>query len=43
LVMPPRKRRIPQSAAPVVLRNRRHGVLDRPVEPGDDIGGLFEN
>jgi hypothetical protein len=31
----PRKRMI-QYAAAFVLDYRRHGVLDRPVKPGDD-------
>ncbi|MBB4259884.1 MULTISPECIES: hypothetical protein [unclassified Bradyrhizobium] len=36
--MPRLDRGIQYAAAAAVLRNGRHGVLDRPVEPGDDSG-----
>jgi hypothetical protein len=35
----PRKRMI-QYAAAFVFDLWRHGILDRPVKPGDDSGGL---
>ncbi|SCB53686.1 hypothetical protein GA0061098_102064 [Bradyrhizobium shewense] len=34
----PRESGIQYAAAPTVFSNGRHGVLDRPVKPGDDSG-----
>jgi len=38
-VMPRFKRGIQYTAVLICLNNVRHGVLDRPVEPGDDNNG----